>query len=653
MSGSKGGRHSKGKGKSKSKTNEASHKKTEPLNSKSDLAQTSNDKAHGLGDSKGKSLTRRAPDSARDKEIEMEKFLSVKLEDLYTKAKGWLLTSGYGMADVQRAILSKNNRHVNGPKDFLNNILRNTVAFIERKEEAKGEAFKDMKQLFKAVLETMIDSVLHTEPHLQRSDAMWLLLVRSWGSIPSTSMPSRLLSRDEDNNTDNIVDASHGSTSHSCNDASAPDLSSTVEKVQSVVNTESSSKKVGILERINSTPALVSQIIRDIPILRASVQRQIGTTSIKQQDLQNAGSAPREDSDLVDSDILTFLDEACIKRWQENSPNDLKTAFIVDLMESIRNLHNKLTVCKEWAQTKVTDSAKRLSRDLLELNTLKMEKEEMQCMTNERLCAEQSCMLLLKETEQSLRNVNYETNIATDSIERLEASNAQTKANTEAIWLSTSEYETKLNQALNRGIGCMKKLATVEKQTSNLRAQCDEEKQKVLRLQQDVFQAEEEAKEAEMKWREEVIEKERMVALLAEETRMVAAHRANLRAESVRLREELEANRKLKLDELHRLEDELSRERMFQQMSNVSLEGDKFFYNGVEVASLEPRLPIGSSKWICMFCHKNEVSIVLLPCTHQVMCPSCYESCRNWSLRNCPICGAMIQDIIEVYGFSS
>lgn len=152
---------------------------------------------------------------------------------------------------------------------------------------------------------------------------------------------------------------------------------------------------------------------------------------------------------------------------------------------------------------------------------------------------------------------------------------------------------------------------------------------------------------------EEVREKERIVALLAEETRMVAAHRANLRAESARLREELEANKKLKLDELHGLEDELSRERMFQQMSNVSLEGGKFFYNGVEVASLEPHLPIGSSKWICMFCHKNEVSIVLLPCTHLVMCPSCYESCRNWSLRNCPICGAMIQDIVEVYGFSS
>lgn len=100
---------------------------------------------------------------------------------------------------------------------------------------------------------------------------------------------------------------------------------------------------------------------------------------------------------------------------------------------------------------------------------------------------------------------------------------------------------------------------------------------------------------------------------------MVGAHRANLRAESVRLRQELETNRKLKLDELHRLEDELSRERMFQQMSNVSLEleGDKFLFNGVEVASLEPSAPCESSRhWICMLCLKNQVSIVLLPCTH-------------------------------------
>lgn len=93
---------------------------------------------------------------------------------------------------------------------------------------------------------------------------------------------------------------------------------------------------------------------------------------------------------------------------------------------------------------------------------------ETQSVTNERLCAERSCMLLLRETEQSLRNVNYETRIVTDKIKRLEVSNAQTKANTEAIRLSASEYGNKLNQAINREMRCMKKLSTIEKQTSNL-----------------------------------------------------------------------------------------------------------------------------------------------------------------------------------------
>lgn len=101
---------------------------------------------------------------------------------------------------------------------------------------------------------------------------------------------------------------------------------------------------------------------------------------------------------------------------------------------------------------------------------------------------------------------------------------------------------------------------------------------------------------------------------------MVGAHRANLRAESVRLRQELETKRKLKLDELHRLEDELCRERMFQQMSNVSLEleGDKFLFNGDEVASLLSDVPI-----------------------------------RSWLLCICPICGAMIQDGLWLFRLNS
>lgn len=497
MAGSKGGKHSKSKGKSKSKKSETSHKKPEVFNSKLDQAQNSNN-AHRPKESKGKNPKPNATTGgSKYTEQELEEFLYVKLEDLYTKAKGWLLTSGYGMADVERAIL--NNGYIHGPKDLLNNILTNSVAFIEQKVKAKGEAFKDMSELYKSMIETLVDSMVHTEPNLQRSDAMWLLLVRSWGSVPSTTTTSHLQSEDQNMNSI-FVHESYGSTSDSRNeDAGAPDSSSAAEKVLSESNIQSSSKRVGILERINLTPALVSQLRQNIPILTAAVQEQIGASVIEQQAFQNACNELTEGSDVVGSDILTFINEACLKRWLEGSPNDPKIALIVDLMKSIRNLQEKVKVQKEWAQQKVIDSAKRLSKDLLELKILEMEKVATECWKDERLCAEKSCMLMLMETEQSLRNVNCEVSFITESIRTLEISNAQIRADTEALKLSASESKGDLNEVLNRERRCMKKITNIEKQTSNFRAQCDEEKQRVLQLQLEVFQAEKEAEKAEVR----------------------------------------------------------------------------------------------------------------------------------------------------------
>lgn len=479
MGGSKGGKPSKGKGASKSMKSETNH--TTPAVNSKHLAQATNDKARELGDSKEKSSKSQTTLHSRYKESELEECLFLKLEDLYTRAKKWLLTSGYGMADVERAIL--NYGYVHGPKDLMNNILTNTIAFIKQKVKPQGKPFKDMKELHKAMLEALIDNVLHTEPHLQRSEAMWLLLARKWGGVPSTSKPSHVLSEDAKGNEY----------------TSAPDLSSTIEKAQTELNIESLPKKVGILERINNTPALASQVRRNIPILRASVQRVMGTTLIEQQDLNNAGCALIEGSHIVDSNILAFLDEVCVKRWQESSPNDLKTALIIDLMKIIRDLEEKVKVQKAWAQKKVIESAKRLSKDLLELKMLKLEKVELQSLKDEKLSAENSYMSMIKESERTLRKVNCEASILSESIKTLEVSNKQIKADTEALRLSASEYGSELNRVLNREMRLRKKLGTIGKQTSNLRANCEEEKQKVLQLQQDILQAEKEAKEAEVR----------------------------------------------------------------------------------------------------------------------------------------------------------
>lgn len=491
MGGSKGGKYSKNKGKSKLTKNDTSHKTHETLNSKHDLAQTSNDKSGGLGDSKEKSHDPQIQASYRYTESELEDFLFIKLEDLYSRAKGWLLKSGYDVSDVERAML--NNGYVHGPKDFLNNILANTVANIKQKMVPNGTPFDDMDDLYKAMLEDMVDSLLHAKRDLKRSEALWLLLFQKWGSVPPITMPSGMLYEDE--NTGSIKDGSSGSTSHSSNEGtSAPNMYSAREKTQSSI-----SKKVGVLERIHNSPALASKIRQDMPILREYVLREIGTSFVEQQYFQDAACALQEGSNLVDPEILAFLDEECVKRWQESSSDDLRTALIVDLINSIRDLEEEVKVRKEWAEKKVVDSAKRLSKDLLELNMLRLKKMETQCLKDEKLSAQNLRMLMLKITEESLKNVNCQASNIGESIRILEASNAHIRADTEALRVSASEYGNKLNQVLNRETRCMKKLVTIGKQTSNLRANCGEEKQKVLQLQLDVSEAENEAKEAEVR----------------------------------------------------------------------------------------------------------------------------------------------------------
>ncbi|KAL1565383.1 MND1-interacting protein 1-like [Salvia divinorum] len=605
------GKHSRGKGKSKSMKNETNHTTPKALVSKYGLPPTSNIKA---------------------RERELEECLILKLEDLYTRAKNWLLTSGYDMAEVERAIL--NSGYVHGPKDLMNNILTNTVSFIEQKVKPQGKGFEDMKELYKAMLQALLDNVLRSEPNLQRSDemqrsdAMWLLLTSKWGTVPSTSMPSH--------------DLGGGDNSNGC----------TSEKAPSELNIESSSKRVGVLERISNTPGLASKIRRNIPILRASLQREMGTTFIKQQDLKNAGCAPIEGSHIVDASILTLLDEVCVK-WQENSPNDLKTAFIIDLIKSIRDLEEKAKEQKKWAQTKVIDSAKRLSKDLLELKMLKLERVDSQCLKDKNLCAENAYSLLVMETEQTLRNMNCEASRVSELVRTLELSKAHIKADTEALRLSTSEYESELKRVLNREMKLMKKVATFAKQISNLRANCDEEKRKVLQLQHDILQSEEEAKEAEDDWKQEIWEKEQMITLVGTEARKAEAHKAYLRQELVELRQDTENALRAKQDDVRRLEQELSRLQMFCQMSNVSLEGDTFLYNGVEVASLEKNAPSESSRhWTCMKCSINDVSVLFLPCTHQVLCAPCHEGSTSSSVskQRCPYCGAKIEQCIKVYG---
>lgn len=55
----------------------------------------------------------------------------------------------------------------------------------------------------------------------------------------------------------------------------------------------------------------------------------------------------------------------------------------------------------------------------------------------------------------------------------------------------------------------------------------------------------------------------------------------------------------------------------------------------------------------CMICMRGEVSIVFLPCAHQVLCASCSDSYGKKGKAACPCCRVPIEQRIRVFGASS
>lgn len=57
----------------------------------------------------------------------------------------------------------------------------------------------------------------------------------------------------------------------------------------------------------------------------------------------------------------------------------------------------------------------------------------------------------------------------------------------------------------------------------------------------------------------------------------------------------------------------------------------------------------------CIICRKDEVSVVFLPCAHQVVCGSCSDSffSSSGSKATCPCCRALVQQRIRIFGATS
>ncbi|PIN19973.1 putative E3 ubiquitin ligase [Handroanthus impetiginosus] len=375
-----------------------------------------------------------------------------------------------------------------------------------------------------------------------------------------------------------------------------------------------------------------------------------------------------KNQDVVNSVMSKFRDLNLDENTEQVSL-DQKDEMILGLIHQIKDLEKQVKERKEWAHQKAMQAARKLSHDLTELKMLRMEREETQRMKKGKHTLEDTTLIKLTEMENALRTASGQVDRANAAVRKLEIENAEIRAEMEASKLSASESVTTCLEVAKREKKYLKKLLAWEKQKTKVQEEIATEKQKISELQQELAQVEAATKEAEEKWKQEQKAKELVLTQLEEERRLKEASEANNKRKLEALRLKIEIDFQRYKDDLQRLEQEYARLKESAQYTEVENQSNDFWTEnsnsinpqGETIARLLHELDQledsqekqVSCDRVCMICMEDEVSVVFLPCAHQVICANCNDNYGRKGKAMCPYCRVPIEQRIRVFGASS
>ncbi|KAJ7944611.1 MND1-interacting 1-like protein [Quillaja saponaria] len=546
-----------------------------------------------------------------------------------------LVSLGYDEDVAVKSILR--NGHCYGGMDVLTNILQNSLAYLNSNcgssngvSDESEPVFSDLRQLQEYALAGIVCLLQQVRPHLSKGDAMWCLLMSDLHVGRASTMEiSAFPCSGNGRNTASI----NGFFSCDAELVSGQTRNNCIPKVRPAQPL----CQVG-MPQLHLGPEV-------------TVEQSGETGNLKNQDIVNSVLLTKfQGLNLVEN--LEFADQ--------------KDEVIVTLLHQIKELERQVKDRKDWAHQKAMQAARKLGNDLTELKMLRMEREETQRLKKGKQVLEDTTMKRLSEMENALRKASGQVDRANAAVRRLETENAEIRAEMEASKLSASESVTTCLEVAKREKKCLKRLLAWEKQKAKLQEETSDEKEKIAELQQVLIKIKQAQKEAEVKWREELKAKEEALAQVDEEKLSKEATEASNKRKLEALRLKIEIDFQRHKDDLQRLEQELSRIKSSTQSNhplNTSPTRNAEGTNpqGETIAKLLndlDKLEEFSEKEShcdreCIVCVKDEVSVVFLPCGHQVMCASCSDDYVRKGKATCPCCQVPVEQRIRVFGASS
>ncbi|CAN4112828.1 unnamed protein product [Withania somnifera] len=348
-------------------------------------------------------------------------------------------------------------------------------------------------------------------------------------------------------------------------------------------------------------------------------------------------------------------------------PQDKKDQMILKLVPRVRELQSQLQEWTEWANQKVMQAARRLSKDKAELKTLRQEKEEVERLKKEKQSLEENTMKKLAEMENALFKASGQVERANASVCRLEIENAVLRREMEAAKLRAAELAVSCQEVSKREKKTLMKFHSWEKQKAILQDELLAERKKLVELQQQLEQAKDVQNQLEGRWRQE----EKVNEDLLKQAKSLRKEREQIETSSKSKEDKTKLKAESSLqkykDDIERLEKEIFQLRPKIDSSKIAalkrgIDGSyaskltdsrnaplpkdtQIPYISTLVTDFEEYSQNGGVKREreCVMCLSEEMSVVFLPCAHQVVCTTCNELHEKQGMKECPSCRSLIQ----------
>ncbi|XP_061359673.1 putative E3 ubiquitin-protein ligase RF298 [Gastrolobium bilobum] len=353
-------------------------------------------------------------------------------------------------------------------------------------------------------------------------------------------------------------------------------------------------------------------------------------------------------------------------------PQDKKDEMILKLVPRVRELQNQLQEWTEWANQKIMQAARRLSKDKAELKTLRQEKDEVDRLKKEKQSLEENTMKKLSEMENALCKASGQVERANTAVRKLEVENAVLRREMEAAKLRAAESATSCQEVSQREKKTQMKFQSWGKQKSLFQEELMAEKHKLAQLRQELEQAKLQQEQVEARWQQAAKAKEELLiqASTIRKEREQIEESAKSKEEMIKLK--AEENLQRFRDDIQKLEKEVAQLRQKTDSSKIAalrrgidgsnasscmdmktgsaLEESRTTFISELVTNLSDYSLTGGVKREreCVMCLSEEMSVVFLPCAHQVVCSTCNELHEKQGMQDCPSCRSPIQRRITV-----